>query len=383
MVGHLDTACHPTQSRAHARCRIGAHRPYLAAWIFHRHQWQVSCLSSQNLKCCARGEGSRARSPYKDRPSVQTSSQTALNAVADIRQAVNPPRTEAVCPPLSIHDINNGNILGFGGDLAPDHPGYGDEKYCQRRVDLSKAAKQHVLGQPVPEVHYLPEEQQTWTYSLTKLKEEIPRWACSEYKSAFEMLDFREGTVPQLRDVQKALQLATGWNIRPTAGLMHPRDFLNGLAFKTFHSTQYVRHHSNPAYTPEPDVIHEILGHIPMLLCPKYCEIMDHIGRASLHASDAEIWQLTKVYWYTVEFGVVREGSEVKAFGAGILSSYGELEWMGSGKAQIAPLDLSKPLPKMSYKDGYQKMYFCLDSFESGTRLLKEYAQEMIQQRGT
>lgn len=75
-----------------------------------------------------------------------------------------------------------------------------------------------------------------------------------------------------------------------------------------------------------------------------------------------------RVYWYTVEFGVVREGPDVKAFGAGILSSYGEMEWMASHQADVVPLDPFQPLPRMSYKDGYQQRYFALDSFEEATR---------------
>lgn len=115
--------------------------------------------------------------------------------------------------PSSILDIDNGNILGFGGDLAPDHPGFGDTEYCDRRIELSKAAKQHVpcapkqhkcikeddtlaamlshsalaecRGARISAVNYLPEEQQTWAHSLKQLETAIPKWACSEYKAAY------------------------------------------------------------------------------------------------------------------------------------------------------------------------------------------------------
>ena len=79
-----------------------------------------------------------------------------------------------------------------------------------------------------------------------------------------------------------------------------------GLAFRHFHSTQYVRHSSRPEYTPEPDLVHEALGHLPMLLNPDFAAMAQAIGEASLDATEAQIWHLTKVYWYTVEFGVVR-----------------------------------------------------------------------------
>lgn len=111
---------------------------------------------------------------------------------------------------------------------------------------------------------------------LRELKQLYPKHACKEFLRAFPLFNFREEEVPQLQDLSmvwcdsvmvvsftfstQVLQEQTGWQIRPVAGLLHPRDFLNGLAFKTFHSTQYMRHHSKPMYTPEPDVCHELLG---------------------------------------------------------------------------------------------------------------------------
>lgn len=115
-------------------------------------------------------------------------------------------------------------------------------------------------GKPIAAVEYLPEEVTTWGIALEQLQDLVPRYGCAEFVQAFCDMGFKPDTVPQLQDVHEQLQAATGWSIRPVAGLMHPREFLNGLAFKTFHSTQYMRHHSNPVYTPEPDVIHELLG---------------------------------------------------------------------------------------------------------------------------
>jgi phenylalanine-4-hydroxylase len=114
-----------------------------------------------------------------------------------------------------------------------------------------------------------------------------------------------------------------------------------------------------------------------MLAVPAYSEMAQAIGTASLGADEKLIWHLTKVYWYTVEFGVVREGEDIKAFGAGVLSSYGELAHMAEGKAGLKPLDPFNPLPKMSYKDGYQKQYFVLGGFDEGARQLHRYAQSV------
>jgi phenylalanine-4-hydroxylase len=276
--------------------------------------------------------------------------------------------------------VDNGKILGFGADLSAEHPGFADEPYKQRRVTIANIARQHEIGEPIPRIDYTPEETYVWGTALSKLKALFPTHACSEFNEAFPRFNFREDTVPQLQDISDTLKAATGWQVRPVAGLMHPRDFLAGLAFKHFHSTQYVRHASKPMYTPEPDVVHELIGHVPMLADPTFAEMVQAIGEASLGADEKTIWHLTKVYWYTVEFGVVREGGDIKAFGSGILSSYGELEYMGQGTAELVPFDPFATQPKMSYKDGYQKRYFVLDSFEAGLQQLRDYAATLKKQ---
>jgi len=283
--------------------------------------------------------------------------------------------------PTSIHDIDNGKILGFDHNLSEDHPGFKDEDYKQRRSWIAGLARDILPGDEIPRLEYRPEEVETWAKALEELEQLFPTHACKEFLDAIDKLDFRPDVVPQLQDVHQVLQETSGFAIRPVAGLLHPRDFLNGLAFKTFHSTQYMRHWSQPHYTPEPDLIHEIIGHIPMLTNKYYADMVQQIGLASLYATDKEIWHLTKVYWYTVEFGVVMEDEEIKAFGAGVLSSYGELDHMRTGNPEFAPLDPWAKQPKMSYKDGFQKKYFVLNSFEEGSELLREYSQTFLDRK--
>mmetsp|Transcript_38559 Transcript_38559/g.122232 ORF Transcript_38559/g.122232 Transcript_38559/m.122232 type:complete len:261 (+) Transcript_38559:692-1474(+) len=246
-----------------------------------------------------------------------------------------------------------------------------------RRMDIVGLARAHVPGSPIPRVSYTPAEVATWSTALRRLTPLHDQHACKEWLRNAPLFGFREGDVPQLEDVSAVLKAATGFQIRPVAGLLHPRDFLAGLAFKTFHSTQYMRHHSNPMYTPEPDVIHELLGHVPMLADRDFAAMAHAIGVASLGATEKAIWHLTKVYWHTVEFGVVREGRQAKAFGAGILSSYGEMEHMAHGGAVLKAFDPRAPQPKMSYKDGFQQHYFVLESFEEGARQLREFSEEV------
>ena len=120
------------------------------------------------------------------------------------------------------------------------------------------------------------------------------------------------------------------------------------------------------------------LGHVPMLADPEFASLMHAIGVASLGASKRDLWHLTKVYWYTVEFGLVREADRsLKAFGAGVLSSYGELEYSLSKEPEIRELDPFLVMPKIDYCGGFQDTYFFLNSFEEGRAALLEFAQFM------
>eukprot|EP01027_Heterolobosea_sp_BB2_P007947 GEZU01011809.1.p1 GENE.GEZU01011809.1~~GEZU01011809.1.p1 ORF type:complete len:249 (-),score=31.10 GEZU01011809.1:94-840(-) len=147
--------------------------------------------------------------------------------------------------------------LEYGAELDADHPGFHDQEYRKRRLMIADIALNYKHGDkhsalPIPRVDYTEKETETWRTIFTKLCELAEQHACENYNKILPTLGFTENEIPQLEDITQTLSKRTGWILRPVGGLLSPRDFLNGLAFRVFHSTQYIRHHTAPLYTPEP-----------------------------------------------------------------------------------------------------------------------------------
>ena len=160
-----------------------------------------------------------------------------------------------------------------------------------------------------------------------------------------------------------ALEPLTGFRYHPAAGLVPLREFYGSLGDGVFHSTQYVRHPSQPLYTPEPDLVHEVIGHGNLLAAPRFAELKRLAGAAAQRVETDEALQvLADVFWFTLEFGVVREDGEVRAYGAGILSSYGEIEEFRG--MEHRPLDFLA-MATLEYDiTHYQPVLFCAESME-------------------
>jgi len=281
-------------------------------------------------------------------------------------------------------DLICSKVLEYGSELDADHPGFTDHEYRKRRVVITENALKFKYGDRLPHVEYTPAEVETWGIVYRKLMALLPQHVCKAYNYVIPLLEqncgFGPDRVPQLEDISNFLQDTTGWRLRPVTGLLSSRDFLNGLAFRVFHSTQYIRHPSQPLYTPEPDCIHDILGHAPLFADPDFSEFSHEIGLASLGASDEDIEKLSTVYWFTVEFGVCREGTSIKAFGAGLISSYGELEYsmgLGEEKPKYLPFNPEVAATTKYPITTYQPTYFVAESFQDAKEKVIDFAARM------
>lgn len=256
--------------------------------------------------------------------------------------------------------------------LDPDHPGFRDPDYRARRNAIAQIALTYRPGSPIPPAPYTELEHGVWQTIWEALGPAHREHACAEYLDCLERLAFASDRIPQLDEVSQKVEAISGFRLEPVAGLVEPRIFLESLARGVFLSTQYIRHHSTPLYTPEPDVAHEIIGHAVTLASQRFAELNrlfgEAVGRTKI---TSELDRLARVYWFTIEFGVLRENGRIKAYGTGLLSSAGELAEMH--KAELRPLDLEVAANHIYDPTHYQAILFCAGSFDQMYEMLREF----------
>ena len=256
--------------------------------------------------------------------------------------------------------------------LDPDHPGFRDPEYRARRNAIAQIAMTYKPGSPIPRAPYTELEHGVWQTIWKALGPAHREHACAEYLDCLERLAFDDDRIPQLDEVSQKVEAISGFRLEPVAGLVEPRVFLESLARGVFLSTQYIRHHSTPLYTPEPDVAHEIIGHAVTLASTRFAELNRLFGEAVARTEDPdELDRLSRVYWFTIEFGVLRENGRIKAYGTGLLSSAGELAEMH--KAELLPLDPEVAANHIYDPTHFQAALFCADSFDEMYETLREF----------
>ncbi|CAD5121503.1 DgyrCDS10007 [Dimorphilus gyrociliatus] len=302
--------------------------------------------------------------------------------VTVLTRSINPEITDKTVPwfPRKISELDRfaNQILSYGSELDADHPGFTDPVYRERRKQFADIAYNYKHGQKIPRVEYTKAEVETWGTIFNKLTGLFPSHACREFNRVWPLLidncGYRPDNIPQLQDISDFLKDCTGFTLRPVAGLLSSRDFLAGLAFRVFHSTQYIRHSSKPMYTPEPDICHELIGHVPLFADPEFAQFSQEIGLASLGAPDDYVEKLATCYWFTVEFGLCRQNGELRAYGAGLISSFGELQYCLSDKPEVRPFEPEKTAEQKYPITEFQPVYFVANSFTESKEKMRDFA---------
>jgi phenylalanine-4-hydroxylase len=258
--------------------------------------------------------------------------------------------------------------------LPEDHPGVTDHEYLRRRAEIA-AASANGPNETPPWIAYTPGEDAVWCTVSDALSALHRDYAVEEYLAGARALDLPRERVPQLSWVSDRLITLTGWQIRAVPGLVPTRTFYGALSERVFMSTQYVRHPSVPFYTPEPDVIHEMIGHANSLASPRLAGLYEAAGRASLRAAtDAQLEEFSRVFWFTLEFGVAWQGGHLRTYGAGLLSSFGEIQSFRN--SSLRTFDTPE-MAQFSYDiTKFQDVLFASPSFADAEASLHEYLDQ-------
>ncbi|MEJ7730091.1 MAG: hypothetical protein WKG00_12825 [Polyangiaceae bacterium] len=246
--------------------------------------------------------------------------------------------------------------------LAGDHPGFNDPAYRARRNAIARLAIEH-RGEAPSNVEYTEDEHAVWRTVWKELAPSHQSLACRESLEGLRSFGFDRDAIPSFAEVNAKLGAHLGFELAPVAGLVEARCFMERLATRRFLATQYVRHGSRPLYTPEPDVIHEYIGHVGALCHPATVELNLAFGRATAGVTSPDVVEkLIRIYWYVLEFGLVEEDGEPKALGAGLLSSFGELRRFRR-EAELLPWDLDRIAATAFDPTDYQRTLFVAPSF--------------------
>jgi phenylalanine-4-hydroxylase len=247
-----------------------------------------------------------------------------------------------------------------------------DLQAADLRGDYSRAALDYSVEQDW--AAYTPAEHALYRRLFERQSKLVPRYACPEWISAIAGLDAASG-IPDFQKISVKMRRTTGWEIVAVPGLIPDDAFFTHLASRRFPVTVWLRKPEEIDYIVEPDVFHDFFGHVPLLFDPVYADHLHEYGKGGLKAMRLDaVKMLARLYWYTIEFGLMKVGAEIRAYGAGLLSSGGELAYcVDDPRPRRRPFDLERMMRTDYRIDRFQDTYFVIDSFE---QLMRETAPD-------
>lgn len=221
-------------------------------------------------------------------------------------------------------------------------------------------------------IAYTSEENAIWKDLYARQQKMLPKYACNDYLEALERIALTKDAIPQLPDVSKTLHEYTGWGVEGVPALISADKFFDLLANRKFPAATFIRTREEFDYLQEPDIFHEVFGHCPLLTNKTYADFMQKYGEIALSMGEEYNWYLLRLYWFTVEFGLMKQGNETKIYGAGVVSSTGESPYsIDSDIPERREFDLVQVLRTPYRIDIFQTVYYVIESFEQLYELVK------------
>ena len=213
---------------------------------------------------------------------------------------------------------------------------------------------------------YSSQEHTLWDQLFARQAALLPGRAVDEFVAGLEVLRMTRPGIPRFDELNERLERATGWQVVAVPGLVPDAVFFEHLANRRFVAGRFIRGANQLDYLQEPDIFHDVFGHVPLLANPVFADYMQAYGKGGLRAmAFGSLDHLARLYWYTVEFGLIRHGAGLRLYGAGIVSSYGESQFaLDDPSPSRLGFDLSRVMRTQYRIDDYQQGYFVIDSFE-------------------
>jgi phenylalanine-4-hydroxylase len=231
------------------------------------------------------------------------------------------------------------------------------------RSETLSAADPYLIRQDY--AGYSHEQHGVWAELVERVYPELEKHAAREYLEGFEIIGLQRDRLPDLSLVSARLEPRTGWNSTPVSGFLPAPAFFEMLATRRFPTTTWLRSRDSLEYTPEPDIFHDVFGHVPMHAHSVFADFLERYGRVCATISDELVLEkLGRLFWYTVEFGVIRQDAQIKIYGSGLISSHGECMNLMSGRCAIHDFSLDEVLRTPVKVDELHKLLFAVDNFE-------------------
>jgi phenylalanine-4-hydroxylase len=227
---------------------------------------------------------------------------------------------------------------------------------------------------------YTAEQHAVWAELVGRVLPELEKHAARAYLDGFQIIGLQTDRLPRLASISSRLEPRTGWNSTPVSGFLPAPAFFEMLAGCRFPTTTWLRGRDSLEYTPEPDIFHDVFGHVPMHANKVFADFLQHYGRVCASIEDEKVLErLGRLFWYTVEFGLIREGSEIKVYGSGLISSHGECRNVTEGHCAVHDFSLDEVLDTPVKVDEFQKVLFAIDSFDQMYEAMHAAEQRVVQ----
>ena len=214
---------------------------------------------------------------------------------------------------------------------------------------------------------YSAEDHAVWDSLYARQRSQLQTRATKAFLDGLDVLELSRGGIPDFAELSERLAARTGWSVVAVPGLVPDDVFFTHLANRRFVAGRFIRRPDQLDYLQEPDVFHDVFGHVPLLADPVYADYMQAYGEGGLRSLQfGALDKLARLYWYTVEFGLIREGEHLRIYGSGIVSSHGESEFaLDSPSPNRIGFDLTRVMRTPYRIDDYQQCYFVIDSFDT------------------